>query len=89
VTGEISVVRIELAGMGNRTVRIANFHTEIQEWTIRNALAQYGDVKYIQDESWSRAYRYNVPNGVKVITMTLNKNLPSQLYIAGTRVMAS
>ena len=38
---------------------------------IRIALAQYGDIKSIQEKSWSKAYRYAVSNGIKIVTMAL------------------
>jgi len=89
VTGEISQVHIDFAGMGSRRVTITNLPTEVPERTIRAALAQYGEIKTIQDDTWSKAYRYQVANGIKVITINLTKHLPSRMTIAGNRVLTS
>jgi len=83
VTGVIAIVRIEMTGMGTRRVRIANLPPEVSEGTIRAALGPYGDVKSIQEETWSKAYRYAVANGIKVAMIRLTKNLPSHMTIAG------
>jgi len=89
VTGEISIVRLEVAGMGMRRIRIANLTPEVTERSIRAALASYGETVSIRDEMWPKAYRYKVANGVKVIMMKLAKHLPSQMNIAGHRVLPS
>jgi hypothetical protein len=67
-TGEISKVRLEIAGMGTRKARIANLPPEVPDRTLRNALVQCGDIMSIQDERFSNASRYTVANGVKVVT---------------------
>jgi hypothetical protein len=89
VTGEISQVSIDFAGMGSRLVRITNLPPEVPERTIRAALAQYGEIKTIQDETWSKAYRYQVANGIKVIVINLTKHLLSHKKIDGNRVLTS
>jgi hypothetical protein len=71
--GEISQVRIEMAGLGTKRIRIANLPPEVPEGPIRMALAQYGDIKSIQEELWSKAYRYAVSNGIKIVTLALIK----------------
>jgi hypothetical protein len=82
--GEISQVQIEMAGLGTKRIRIANLPPEIPEGPLRTALAQYGDIKSIQEETWSKAYRYTVSNGIKIITMALknpSRHTPSYLVM--------
>jgi hypothetical protein len=43
----------------------------------------------IQDESWSNAYLYRVPNGIKVIKMKMNKHLASKMNVAWHNVLVS
>jgi hypothetical protein len=89
VMEEISIVRVEMAGMGTHRVRIANLPPEVLERMVRLALATYGDILAIHDEMWSKAYQYTVVNGVKVITMKLTKHILSNMSIAANRVLAS
>jgi hypothetical protein len=58
--GEILHVRIEMTGLGIKRIRIANLPPEVPEEPIRTAFAQYGDIKSIQEESWSKAYHFLV-----------------------------
>jgi len=88
-SGEISPVRIEMAGMGKRRVRIANLPSDIPEGIIWTDLSQYSEVKTIQDEMWSRAYRYAVANCIKIVVIALKKHTPSHMTIAGNRVRTS
>jgi hypothetical protein len=87
--GEISQVRIEMAGLGTKSIRITSLPSEVPEGPLRTALAQYGDIKSIQEESWSKAYRYAVSNGIKIITMALKKHIPSHAIILSHRVLIS
>jgi len=86
---EISIVRLAVAGMGMRRIRLANLPTEVTEINIRTALSSYGEIVSIKDEMWSNAYGYKVANGVKVIRMKMAKHLPSQMNIAGHRAIPS
>jgi len=86
-TSEISIARLEVPGMGKRRIRIANLPPEVNEISIRAALASYGENVSIQDEMWLKAYRYKVANGVKVMMMKLVKHLPSQMNITGHRAL--
>jgi len=87
--GEISIVRLEVAGVGMRRIRLANLPSELTESNIRAALASYGKIISIKDEMWSKAYRYKVANGVKEIIMKQAKHFPSQMNIAGQRALPS
>jgi hypothetical protein len=62
---------------------------EVPEETIRTTLAQFGDIKTIQEETWSRAYPYAVSNGVKLMTIALQKHIPSHVMITGHGVLIS
>jgi hypothetical protein len=84
---EISQVGIEMAGLGTKRIRIANLPPEVPEGPIRTALARYGDIKTIEEETWSKLYRCAVSNGIKVIIMTLKKHIPSHDTIASHRVL--
>jgi len=75
--------------MAMRPIRLANLPPEITERNIRTAFASYGAIVSIQDEMWSKAYRYKVANRVKIIMMKLAKHLPSQMNIAGHRALPS
>jgi len=42
--GEMSIVRVDMAGMGIKRLRVANLPPETKEEKIRAALSQYGDI---------------------------------------------
>ena len=88
-TGELSQVHISIAGMGIRKVRIANVPPEVPDRTIRDNLAKYGEVKDIEEELWTKAYRYKVSNGIRIVEMNLKLHLPSHMVMAGNRVLVS
>jgi len=77
-------VRTEHSGLG---IRIANIPPEVPG-LIRTALAQYGKIRSIQEETWCNAYRYPVANGIK-ISIALKKHIPSYTIIASNRVLIS
>ena len=62
--GEMSIIRLELAGMGTRRIRIADLPPEVPDNSISRALAQYCEVLNIHHETWSNIYRYKVPNEI-------------------------
>jgi hypothetical protein len=74
--GVISKVKIEPAGMGMRTIRIANLTQEVNEKAIANILSRYGEVKDLRDEAWSKSYRYQISNGIRIATMNLKEHIP-------------
>jgi hypothetical protein len=85
--GEISDVRIEIAGMGVRKVRIANLSPEAPDSAIRAVMAKYGEIKGIVEERWARSYDFAIPNGIRVVEIDLKTHVPSHLLILGQRVL--
>ena len=57
--------------------------------TIRDTLNKYGEAKDIKEEQRTRAYRYRVSNGIRIVEMGLKHHLPSHMSIAGNRVLIS
>jgi hypothetical protein len=52
--GEVPKVRIDVARMGMRRVRIAKLPSEVPNRVLRDTMSKYGDVKDISEELWSR-----------------------------------
>jgi hypothetical protein len=75
--------------METRRIRLANLLPELSGSIIRTALAPYGVINSIQDENWSKNYRYAVANGITIVTMTPNKHLPSHVTNAEYRALVS
>jgi UDP-galactopyranose mutase len=48
---------------------------------------KYGDVQTITENKWAKHYRYKVSNGVLLVHINLKKHIPSQKYIAGTKIL--
>ena len=59
---------MDMAGPGLKKIRIAHLPPEVSEQEIRVTLSKYGAVQEIQNEVWSRRYRYQVPTGVRIGT---------------------
>jgi hypothetical protein len=87
--GELSMVKIEPAGMGVRRIRITNLPPEVHDRIIREMLTKYGEVKDIPEDTWSRIYRYKVSNGIRIATVNLKQHTPSHMTIANNRVLIS
>jgi hypothetical protein len=88
-TSEMSVVHIALAGLGTKRIRVANLPPEASNDTLKAALAPYGKILNIQNEPWSKVYRYPVDNGVRQVTMVLSRHAPSRLTVDGQQVLLS
>jgi hypothetical protein len=68
-----------------RRMRIANLPPEVSDRTLRVAMGRYGEVRDIQEENWSRAYRYPVTNGIRIAMLNLVQHIPSHIVVAGHR----
>jgi len=81
--GVISKVRIEAVGFGLRKVGIANLPSEFADSYIRISLGKFGEIRDIQNDSCSNAYRYSVPIGIRIATLNLVQHIPSHIIVAG------
>jgi hypothetical protein len=52
-------------------------------------LGRYGEVKEVQKENLSRAYRYPVINGIRIAVVRLSHHISSHVVIAGYRTLIS
>jgi hypothetical protein len=81
--GEISMVRIETAGLGCRGVRIPKLPRNCQ-------MEYYGQTCPGTEKSKrsrrSHAYNYTVANDIRVAMTSLAKHIPSHITVAGNRV---
>ena len=82
--GEISQVKIEMAGMGTKRVRLQNLPPEIPVKAVCFVF-NCSEIKEIQQERWSRAYCYSVAIGIKIVVIDLIKHIPSHMTVAGNR----
>jgi hypothetical protein len=83
------MARIAVAGMGTRSVRIANLPLEVPDGLVRTALSRYGKVKEIQKRSWSGSGRYPVANGIRLAVIAKVKHVPFDITLAGNTVLVS
>jgi len=86
---EISKVRIEVLVLGMRRVRVASLPPEVEDKTLKMALGALGEISDIQPEIWPNAYRFPVSNGVRVVSMSLVKHIPSHVMVTGYRTLIS
>jgi hypothetical protein len=85
--GEVSYVQLDSAGMGRKRIRVAYLPYDTPDEVLTTALIPYGRVWEVNHESWSGDYVYHVPSGVRYVTMTLIKHVPSTLFIVNERVL--
>jgi hypothetical protein len=86
-TGEVSLVRIDIAEMGLRRARVANLPPEVPDRVIRVTMSKYCDVEDISEEQCLRMYRYPVSNDIQIVQLQLKQHIPSHLLITGQRVL--
>ena len=82
--GEISQVKIEGAGMGTSRVSLASLPPETADEVVIIAFSQFGEIKELPEEVWSKAYRYKIC-GLRIVVIILTKDIPSHIMIAGNR----
>ena len=87
--GELSIVQLELSGMGIRRISIANLTPEVPDRIIRETLSTYGDVTEISEESRSKSYRCPFHNGIRITVTRVKKHIPSHMAMAGNSVLIS
>jgi hypothetical protein len=87
--GELSTVRLQAAGLGTKRVRLANIPPEVSDRVIKMVLKRYGAVKEIHAETWSKAYRFPVDNGIRAAVVTLVEHIYSHLLVAGHMSLVS
>jgi hypothetical protein len=85
--GIISHVKIGMAGLGGRRIRVANLPPEMQRAVISRALETYGTVGKIRDEMWSKSYHYKVCSGVLLVHIDMTKHIPSHMMIGENRAL--
>jgi hypothetical protein len=87
--GVLSQLRISMAELRTRRVRIANLPPELPTTFLMRAQEKYGTVFNVKADTWAAAYRYRVPNGIQIVTIDLKVHIPSQFMVAGHRALAS
>ena len=86
-SGEIFRVNIDHAGLGTKRIRVANLPPEIHDDILGEALRSYGKILGVSGETWPKAYRYQVSNGIRNVQIVLTKHIPPNLTIAGHKVI--
>jgi hypothetical protein len=67
-------VKIWMAGLGGRRIRVANLPREMPRILISRALEKYGKVGEMCEELWSQAYHYKVSSGVIIVFVDMTKH---------------
>jgi hypothetical protein len=86
---EVSSVQLEMAGLGLRTVRLANLPPELPLEVIKSAMGRYGKAENITEEQWSNLYRYRFGNDIRLVSFDIHNHIPSHIYIAGNLAVVS
>jgi hypothetical protein len=88
-SGELSTVGIAVADLGMKRVRVANIPAEVPDTALTLLLAPFGKVLTIEQEIWTKMYRYLVANGTRQITIMLTKHILSHLTLTENSVLLS
>ena len=80
-------MKIEMAGMGTKRVKLLNLPPEIPDEAVHFVFSNSSEIKEIQEERWSRAYRYSVANGIRIVVISLTKHIPSHVTVAGNSII--
>jgi hypothetical protein len=70
-------------------VRIASLHPEVPNRVLKMVLGKYGDIRDLQEKTWSSAYRHPVANGIRIAMVNLVQHTPSHILVAGHRTLIS
>ena len=87
-TGQVSTVTLAMVGLGTKRIRVANLPPETSQEELWASLIPYRKIINIETERWSKHCRYTVENGVRRVTIMMNRQVPSHLT-AGCRVLLS
>ena len=82
--GKISKVIIEAVGLSTR-----NLPPVVPGRTLRTAVGKFGEIRDIQGETWSSAYRYPVANGIRIAMLNLVQHIPSHVIVSGHTTLLS
>jgi len=74
---------------GHEACEVSKPSPETPDEAVSFAFSQYGEIKEIQRQVWSKAYRYKVFSGVRIVVITVMKHIPSHIMIAGHRGLVS
>jgi len=85
----MSFVHIALASLGTKRIRVGKLPPEASYDTLKTALAPYGKIMDIQNERWSKVYRYPADNGVRQVRIVLSRHAPSRLTVSSQQVLLS
>jgi hypothetical protein len=85
--GEVSTVGIAVAGLGTKGIRVANLPLEVADNALTSSLAPFGKVLTIQQEMWTKMYRYPVANRIRQLTIRLKSHILSHLTEAENGVL--
>lgn len=88
--GTITAVKISMAGVGYRRIRIMRLPFEVSPLDIKKALEKYGEIISVEDEYWSNLYAPHatkIKNGNRIVQCIIRENIPSFLMIQGTKAL--